>query len=96
MEEVMPDTVRICCPLCGWWRTSPYGIDQQGEIREVKFDKVDLENPMMRVERLRGAGRGSSKATINLISGKKLEKLPTELREQIKDQCHKILDRLEG
>lgn len=91
----MPDTVRVGCPVCGWWRTVPYGTDQYGNVREVKFDKVDLDNPMMRVERLRGAGRGSRKATIELIEGRKLEELPAELKEQIKDQCHKILDRLE-
>ena len=94
----MPDTERICCPLCGWWRTADYGIDQRtGDPREVKFDKVDLDvAPMWRLERLSGAGRGSSAAKINLLDSKKLGELPPELQEQIKGQCLKILEILGG
>lgn len=93
----MPDTERYCCPLCGWWRTSPYGINKQtGEVREVRFDKVDPgKAPMYRLERLHGAGRGSPDAKIELLGTKKLEDLPEELKEQMKTQCHKILDILE-
>lgn len=93
----MPDTERYCCPMCGWWRTSPYGVNPQtGEIREVRFDKVNLDvAPMWRLERLSGAGRGSRDAKIELINSKKLEDLPEELKEQIKRQCHKILEKLE-
>ena len=94
----MPDSERICCPLCGWWRTVIYGIDQRtGDPREVRFDKVDLDvAPMWRKERLGGAGRGSSAASINLLDSKKLGELPAELQEQIKGQCLKILEILRG
>ena len=93
----MADTERICCPLCGWWRTSPYGINKQtGEIREVRFDKVDPgKAPMYRLERLHGAGRGSPDAKIELIDSKGLKDLPEEIRKQIREQCHKILEILE-
>lgn len=93
----MPDTERICCPLCGWWRTKLYGVNQQtGEMREVRFDKVDpAAAPMWRKERLTGAGRGSPKAKIELIDSKRLKDLPEEMKEQIRGQCHRILDVLE-
>lgn len=91
-------TERIACPLCHWWRTVKFGIDQRtGEPREVRFDKVDVENaPMWRLERLSGAGRASRNAKIELVDSKKLEALPAEMKEQIKRQCRKILEILEG
>ena len=90
----MPNTERICCPMCGWWRTSPYGENKQtGEIREVRFDKVDVKNaPIWKLSRLRGAGRGSKNATIEFIDSKTLAELPEEMKEQIRRQCHRILD----
>jgi hypothetical protein len=94
----MPETERIACPLCGWWRTFPiYGVNRQtGEVREVRFDKVDPATaPMWRKERLTGAGRGSPKAKIELIESKGLKDLPEEMKEQIRGQCHKILEVLE-
>ena len=91
------ETERLACPLCGWWRTVPFGIDQQGRPREVRFDKVDVANaPMWRLERLSGAGRGSRDAKIELVDSHKLGELPEEIKAQIKEQCHKILEILEG
>lgn len=90
------DSQRHCCPLCGWWRTIPYGIDQEGKPREVRFDKVDVEHaPMWRLERLSGAGRGSPNAKVELVDSKKLEDLPEEIKEQVRGQCHRILEILE-
>jgi len=90
-------TERVACPLCGWWRTLDWGIDQRsGEPREVRFDKVDVENaPLWRVERLSGAGRASRNAKIDLVDSRKLGELPSELKEQIRHQCRKILEILE-
>lgn len=90
-------TERVCCALCGWWRTLNWGIDQRtGEPREVRFDKVDVETaPLWRVERLSGAGRASRNAKIELIDSRKLGELPPELKEQIRRQCQKILEILE-
>lgn len=91
-------TERLCCAMCGWWRTVKFGTDQRtGEQREVRFDKVDVENaPMWRLERLTGAGRGSKDAKIELVDSRKLSDLSPELKSQIRQQCHKILDILEG
>ena len=87
-------TERVACPLCGWWRTLNFGIDQRtGEPREVRFDKVDVETAVLwRVERLSGAGRASRNAKIDLVDSRKLGELPAEMREQIKTQCRKILE----
>jgi hypothetical protein len=93
----MPDTARIGCPLCGWWRTIPYGVSRQtGEIREVRFDKVDPATATLYYKsHMAGAGRGSPKAKIELSDGKRLEELPEEMKEQIRRQCHRILEVLE-
>lgn len=90
-------TERVACPLCGWWRTLNFGISQRtGKPREVKFDKVDLETaPMLRVERLSGAGKASRDAKIELVESRKLGELPPELKTQIRQQCRKILEILE-
>lgn len=90
-------TERLACPMCGWWRTVKFGVDQRtGEIREVRFDKVDVEkNPMWRLESLTGAGRGSPHAKIELLATKKLSELSAEIKEQIRSQCHRILEILE-
>ena len=90
-------TERLACPMCGWWRTLNFGISQRtGKPREVRFDKVDLETaPMWRLESLRGAGRGSIDAKIELLDSRKLGELPPELKAQIRRQCHKILEILE-
>lgn len=93
----MPDTARICCPMCGWWRTVQYGTDQRtGKPREIRFDKVDPDAaPMYRVERMIGAGRASKNATIELLESKGLKDLSEDMREQIAAQCHRILEALE-
>ncbi len=87
-------TERIACPMCGWWRTVKWGVDQRtGNPREVRFDKVDVANAALwRLEKLAGAGRGSKDARIELLDSKKLVDLPEETREQIRQQCHKILE----
>ncbi len=88
---------RLACPLCGWIRPVNFGISQRtGEPREVRFDKVDVEHaPIWRLDRLSGKGRGSKEATIELVDSKTLAQLPAELKEQVRHQCHKILDLLE-
>jgi len=87
-------TERIACPMCGWWRTKKYGTDQRtGELRELRFDKVDVANvALWRLEKLAGAGRGSKDAKIELLDSKKLVDLPEDLKDQIKRQCEKILE----
>ncbi len=88
---------RLACPMCGWVRTVNYGISKRtGEPREVRFDKIDVESaPIWRLDRLSGKGRGSREATIELVDSKTLGQLPSELREQIRRQCLKILSVLE-
>ena len=89
-------TESVCCPLCGWWRSVPYGTDREGNPREVRFDKVDpAAAPMWRKQRLTGAGRASHDAKIELLSSKSLAELPDNLKVQIREQCHKILKVLE-
>ena len=87
---------RIACPMCGWIRTLKYGENQQtGEPREVRFDKMDVENtPILRIERLTGRGQASKQAVIELVDSKKLSELPDEYKEQIKIQCKRILENL--
>lgn len=90
-------TERFCCPMCGWWRTSPYGVNRKtGEVRELRFDKVDPATaPMYRLDRLAGAGRGSPKAIVEHLEEKTLSELPEELKEQIRAQSQRILAALE-
>jgi len=85
---------RLACPLCGWIRPLNYGVSKKtGEAREVRFDKIDVEHaPIWRLDRLSGKGRGSKEATIELVDSKTLAELPDELKDQIKRQCHKILE----
>ena len=91
-------TERYACPLCGWWRTAKYGVDEHtGKPREVRFDKMDVESAVLwRLEELKGAGRGSHDASIKLLATKKLAGLPEEIKDQIRVQCHKILEVLEN
>jgi len=87
---------RLACPMCGWVRTVNFGISQRtGEAREVRFDKVDVERaPIWRLDRLSGKGQGSKEATIELVDSKTLAELDEDLKEQIRRQCHKILEAL--
>ncbi len=90
---------RLACPMCGWIRTITAGVylrttpyHQAGEPRAVHFD-IDVEHaPIWRLDWLRGKGRGSKEATIELVDSKTLAQLPDDLKEQIKLQCHKILE----
>jgi hypothetical protein len=45
--------------------------------------------------RLTGAGRGSHNAKIEFTDSKGLKDLPEDMKDQIKRQCHKILEVLE-
>lgn len=85
---------RLACPLCGWVRPVNYGVSQRtGKAREVRFDKIDVEHaPIWRLDRLSGKGRGSKEATIELVDSKTLAELDDGLKEQIRRQCHKILE----
>ncbi len=85
---------RLACPLCGWIRPLDYGISQRtGKVREVRFDKVDVEHaPIWRLDKLSGKGRGSKEATIELVDSKTLAELPDDIKDQIKRQCHRILE----
>ena len=87
-------TERLCCVMCGWWRTVNYGYSKiTGEKREVRFDKMDVEHaPMWRLEKLSGKGQGSHDATIELLDSKTLVELPEDLKQQIRSQCQRILE----
>jgi len=84
---------RLQCPMCGWIRPIKYGVSKRtGEIREVRFDKMNLENaPLWRLERLVPKGKASKAARIELIDSKILIELPDDVKYQIKIQCQKIL-----
>lgn len=86
--------VKIACPMCGWYRElESYGFSQKtGLPREVRFDKVDVENaPILRVTVMTGAGRGSRNASIETVETMGLRELPEELKAQIKRQAQRIL-----
>ena len=87
-------TEKIACPFCGWIRPLKYGISQRtGEPREVRFDRMDLDTaPIWRLEKLSGAGRASKNAKIELLETRTLREIAPELKEQIRQQCHKILE----
>lgn len=79
---------------CGWVRTVIYGKSQRtGVPREVRFDKMDVEHaPIWRLDLLTGRGRGSKDATIELVDSKTLAEVDDDLKEQIRRQCHRILE----
>jgi len=90
------ESERIQCPMCGWARPVKYGVNKEGFPREVRFDKVNPEEVLIRRrEKLSGAGRGSHNAQVELLDGKKLWELDPELKEQIRNQARKILELLE-
>lgn len=84
---------RLACPMCGWLRPVKWGVSKRtGEARVVRFDKMDLINaPLWRLEKLTSAGRGSPKATIELVDSKTLIELPGDIKLQIIGQCQAIL-----
>lgn len=85
---------RLQCPMCGWIRPVNYGTSKRtGEVREVRFDKMDLDiAAIWRLEELEPKGRGSKEARIELIDSKRLVELSEDLKSQIKGQCQKILE----
>lgn len=84
---------RLQCPICGWIRPVNYGMSKRtGEVREVRFDKMNLDTaPLWRLERLVPKGRANRDAKIELIDSKTLVELPSDIKDQIKVQCQKIL-----
>lgn len=87
------------CPFCGWVRSLKYGESQRaeaGQPRVVSFSKVDPAKVLVyQKRRLTGAGRGSHKASIEVIEGLHLAELPDELKQDIARQAHRILAILE-
>ena len=84
---------RLQCPMCGWIRPVKFGVSSRTvEARVVRFDKMDLINARLwRLEKLTSAGRGSPKATIELVDSKTLIDLPGDIKLQIISQCQEIL-----
>ncbi len=75
-----------CC-FCGWCRPIKYGN------REVRFDKVDPgQTKPWQLRELGSLGRG--KGYIKIVDSKVLSELEPEQKEQIKNQCQKILTEL--
>ena len=72
-------------------------MDAAGIPREVRFDKVNPATASMaRVERLHGHGSGKGASEILLIESKRILSVDSRLLNQIRNQCHKILDDVEG
>ena len=91
------DSIRVACPLCGWWRTLDFGINADGTPREVRFDKVNpATSLLLRVEHLQGHGREQGKSEILLVDAKGILGIDPKFLHQIRTQCHKILDVIEG
>lgn len=78
------------CPFCGWCRPIKYGG------REVRFDKVDPSRvKVIQTRDLTGGIEGQPKGGhIKVIDSQSLEELPEELKEEIRNQCNKILKTL--
>ncbi len=78
------------CPFCAWCRPIKYGD------KEVRFDKVDPKNiKAVQVRELTGQRFGTPKGGhIEIIESQTLRELPKDLKEQIRDQCDKILKAL--
>lgn len=85
--------VNVACPLCGWYRQlEGYRTPKMLERKELRFDRVDVENaPLLRVLIFSGAGRASKNAHIETVETKTLRELPEELKAQIKRQATRIL-----
>jgi len=78
----------LCCPFCAWVRPIKYGG------REVMFDKVDPgQTKPWQLRELGSLGRG--KGYIKIVDSKVLSELEPDQKEQIKNQCQKILAELE-
>lgn len=80
----------LSCPFCSWCRPIKYGG------REVRFDKVDpAKVRVWQLRDLRGAGKGSKNAHIDIVDSQTLSELPQELKNDIKNQAQRILEALE-
>ena len=72
-------------------------MDTAGTPREVRFDKVNPATaPMVRIERLHGHGSVKNASEILLIESKGILSVDSRLLQQIRTQCHKMLDVVEG
>ena len=78
------------CPFCGWCRPIKYGG------RVVQFNKVDPEKiRVLQTRRLTGTrAHQAPGGHISIVDAKTLKELPSELKDQIKNQCQKILKAL--
>ena len=87
----MKEMIYLQCVFCGWCRPVKYGG------REVRFDKVDPgETKPFQVRQLSGGRIGEPKGGhIEIIESKSIRELPEELKNQIRNQCKKILACLE-
>ena len=87
---IMAEMEYLSCPFCSWCRPIKYGG------RVVSFTKVDpAKVKVWQLRDLRGAGKGSKNASITMIDSKTLSELPQELKNQVKNQCQRILQALE-
>ena len=78
----------LCCPFCAWVRPKKYGG------REVSFSKVDPSRvKVWQLRSLTSEGRG--KGRIEIVDSKVLSELEPEQKEQIRNQCQRILAELE-
>lgn len=81
------------CPFCAWTRPIKYGIKKRngGTWREVKFDKVDPGKVKILETRELSHPTGQKAGSIKTVDYTLLKDLPEELKNQIKNQCNKIL-----
>ena len=81
------EMIYYACPFCSWCRPIKYGG------REVRFDKVDPSRvKVVQVREFVGGIPGQPRGGhIRIIQSKTLRELPPELKEQIRNQCNKIL-----
>jgi len=86
----MAEMIYYACPFCGWCRPEKYGG------RVVQFNKVDPEKvKVVQTRRLTGTrAHEAPGGHISIIDSKTLKELPAEFRDQIKNQCEKILKAL--
>jgi len=96
--ELGPKEVeQLACPLCGWVRgKNRYGVDQDGKPREVRFDKIDLDKALIwRVLRLGGRYPMSKRGIMEVVKGRTLAELDSNVKKQIATQCRRILNIIE-
>jgi len=96
--------IMIKCPVCGWQHVPVKkgskrvirGEAIDGQIREFSFDKVDLDvDAFLSVREARGRGKGFVEvAKIPLREVVKKNFAP-ELINSLKNQCQKILEKIQ-